>query len=348
MGAASVARAATEGVATTAAPRAAGTVIVRVSEAASPLPLGRLAEALRSQLAELRVDVELRSDALASHSTQSGAVVAVVWLERSAEALVVRFYEPAGSSLLERSIPVSGTDAASIEEVALVVRSAVSALLERSASAGTSPLAVPVPTLQTAAPTEALRASDALPTSSAPTSSEQSFELSGAYVVTRYARETDWQQGAAFGVAWRKPLLPLAAGLAYTWLPLLETSTPDLLVTLRRHPFEAFLGFPWQSDGRPFRVEPGVALIADAITRTSSALTSGLEATPPTTLWSWAASAHLRVGARPTPGVWLFAAACADVLLSRYEHVTEGPGGAVSLSPLPVRPRFQLGGAAEF
>jgi hypothetical protein len=44
----------------------------------------------------------------------------------------------------------------------------------------------------------------------------------------------------------------------------------------------------------------------------------------------------------------LFAAGCADVLLSRYEHVTEGPNGAVFLSPLPVRPRFQLGGAAEF
>jgi hypothetical protein len=346
MGAVSVSRADTAGVTATDAPQPVGTVIVRISEAASPLPLERLVEALRSQLAELRVDVELRSDALASHSTQSGAVVAVVWLERSGEALVVRFYEPAGSNLRERTIPVSGTDAASIEEVALVVRSAVSALLERSASAAPSLVAPTAPTPQLAAETP--RASDAARTSSASPSNSQSFEVSGAYVLTRYARATDWQHGAAFGIEWREPQLPLAAGFAYTWLPPLETSTADLLVTLRRHPFEAFLGVPWQAEGGPFRVEPGVALIADPITRTSSALSGELETTPTTTLWSWAASARLRVGARPLPGVWLFGAACADVLLSRYEHVTEGPGGAVLLSPLPVRPRFQLGGAAEF
>jgi hypothetical protein len=321
-------------------------VIVRVSEAASPLPLERLVEALRSQLAELRVDVELRSDALTGQGTQSGAVVAVVWLERSGERLVVRFYEPAGSSLRERNIPVSGTDAASIEEVALVVRSAVSALLERSASMVTSRVAAPAPPPQRAVPAEAPRASAAAP-SSAPSSNTQSLEVSGAYVVTRYARGTDWQQGAAFGIEWRERQLPLAAGFGYTWLPPLETRTEDLLVTLRRHPFETFLGVPWQTERSPFRLEPSVALLADPITRTSSALSSELQTTPTTTLWSWAASARLRVGVRPTSGVWLFAAACADVLLSRYEHVTEGPHGAVFLSPLPVRPRFQLGGAAE-
>jgi hypothetical protein len=347
MGAVPVAKAETAGVAATDAPQPVRTVIVRVSEAASPLPLERLLEALRSQLAELRVDVELRSDALAGQGTQSGAVVAVVWLERAGERLVVRFYEPAGSSLRERTIPVSGTDAASIEEVALVVRSAVSALLEHSASAATSSFAAPAPTPKLAAPAETSHASNRAPSGTPPTSA-QSLELSGAYVLTRYAHESDWQHGAALGLEWREPQLPLVAGLGYTWLPPLETRSEDLLVTLRRHPFEAFFALPWQTEGGPFRIEPGAALVADAITRTSSALSAEVETTPTSTLWSWAASARLRVGFRPTSGVWLFAAGCADVLLSRHEHVTEGPNGAVFLSPLPVRPRFQLGGAAEF
>ncbi len=340
LGAVSLAKAETAGLATAGASHASGTVIVRTSDAAPPLPLERLVEALRSQLAELHVDVELRSEAAVS-ATEASAVIAVVWLERSDDALLVRFYEPAGSSLRERSIPVSGTDAASIEEVALVVRSAVSALLERSTSEVTSPQPAPAP--HAAAPMSAPRADD----TEAP-SSPSSFEGSGAYVLTRYARGTAWQHGAAFGLEWRDVRLPLAVGLTYTWLPPLQVRTVDLSMTLRRHPFEAFLGAPWPMEDTRFRVEPGVALLADPITRASSAQSPELEATPQTTLWSWAASARLRMAYRPAPGVWLFSAACADVLLGRYEHVTEGPNGAVLLSPLPVRPRFQLGGAAEF
>ncbi len=338
-----LAKAETAGSATEGSAHAPRTVIVRTSGAAPPLPLERLVEALRSQLAELHVDVELRSEALAASGTDAGAVVAVIWLERSADALVVRFYEPAGSSLRERSIPVSDTDAASIEEVALVVRSAVGALLERSAPEVASPTPAPAPAQLATAPTSAPQADDADSPSSSP-----SLEVSGAYVLTRYARDIAWQHGAVFGVEWRHVRLPLAAGLAYTWLPPLEVRTADLSMTLRRHPFEAVLGVPWHMEDRRFRVEPGVALLADPIARSSSAESPELEPTPQTTLWSWAASARLRVGVRPTPGVWLFAAACADVLLHRYEHVTEGPNGTVFLAPLPVRPRFQLGGAAVF
>lgn len=51
------------------------------------------------------------------------------------DQFVVHFYEAAGTNLRERRVPVIDLDAANIEEVAVVVRSAVSALLERSARA---------------------------------------------------------------------------------------------------------------------------------------------------------------------------------------------------------------------
>jgi hypothetical protein len=316
----------------------ARTVVVMIPEATPPLPISRLADALRSQLAEIGVGVEIRVEAEPAATAVGHAarnVIAMIWIERSEETLVVHFYEPAGSSLRERYIPVSSDDAASLEEIAVVVSSAVGALVERI-NAGSS--------ARTGAPSH-----DA-PAAPQPRTLEKSSrpyaQVSIAYLFTDYAEGADWQHGPSLYAALRAPRAPLAAGVGYTWLRELRRTSAEVTVAIERHPLEAFVGTPFEL-ARNLRLEPELAFVADPITRTTLRAGAALEITRPSTVWSWALSPRLRLALCPLRRIWLFGSAGADVLLNRFEHVVAGTTERTALSPLAIRPRLQLGSAID-
>jgi hypothetical protein len=322
------------------------TIVVLVPEAAPPLPLQRLTEALRSQLVELGIRVQLSTGpATVGEHGEPGSgerdVLAFVWIERTGEALEVRFYEPAGASLRERRIPVAGTDAASVEEVAVVVRSAASALLERRRAKAAEP---PPPPPSGPPPRPP---SKTPPPVGEPEKDVPPLQASLAYAATLYAKEGPWQHGAIVSIAWRAGSTPWRFGAAYTWLPPLRHAADDWEISLSRHPIEAFVGLELAVAGPRVTLRAEGAGIYDPIVRRTSRVSAELESTPSTVRWSWATSMRLRLAWEPASRVWLFGGGGADFVVNRFENAIRDPEETTVLSPLLVRPRLQVGVAAD-
>jgi hypothetical protein len=320
-----------------------------VPEASSPLPIQRLTEALTSQLAELGVEVQTSTGRAGAPNSATALassrrdVLAFVWIEGTPDALVIHFYEPAGTSLRERRIPVTDTDAASLEEVAVVVRSAASALLERARDQGPEqiPPPRPLPQLELPPPRPAPAPALALPPRSA------LFQLSLGAVGQPYAPDLGWQGGVLLAAAWRPNRGHWLLGGAATWFPPVEYRTEQLSLELRRHPGELFVGWESRLADSPisFRAEGGLTL--DAVVRRTGRVSDSLELAPQDTRWSAGASTRLRVAWTPTPRLWLFAAGGADFVFNRFDHVLEDEAETPVISPLRVRPRGQMGVALD-
>jgi len=336
------------GAATAAPEKTIRTVVVTVPEGEPALPLQRLVEALRSQLLELGVWVQLSAgpagggDNEAMPQARDRDVLAFVWVERTENALTVHFYEPAGASLRERRIPVTGTDAASIEEVAVVVRSAVDALLERAAhERPATPEPEPRP-----APESTARVAAIPPRPDQPEPSP--LQAAVAYTATRYASEVPWQHGVLMSLAWRPAATPWRVGAECSWFPSLTRRTNDLTLTLDRHPIGVFLGYELPVAGSGVTLRAEGSGIADPIVRRTSRLSADLNGTPPSVRWSWAVSTRLRVGWQPSTPFWVFATGGADFLLNRFDHVVQNGSETPVLSPLRVRPHLQVGASVDF
>ncbi len=317
------------------------TVVVIVPEASLPVPSQRLTDALTSQLAELGIRVQLsRGPAIGRDAAAAGPsgrrVLAFVWIEGTPEALVVHFYEPAGASLRERRIPVADLDAASLEEVAVVVRSAASALLERAdepfeRSEGPEPVA--------AAPLE--RAPPPVPPQRT-----LRVQLALAYSGGLYAPELGWESGLFGSVAWRPVRMPWVFGIGYTWLPPADFVADRVTLEIARRPADVSIG--WERPlgwGTSFRATG--AVVVDPIRRRTGSAAEPFERTREETRWSWAASTRLRLGWAPAPRWSLFVSGGADFVLNRFEYVVGGEVQTPIISPLRVRPRAHLGVAID-
>ena len=329
------------------------TVIVVAPVDSPPLPRQRLTEALRSQLAELGVRVVFSAAPVGSAAAEESSslarhrdVLAVVWLERTGEALVVHFYEPAGSSLRERRIPVATTtDAASIEEVAVVIRSAANALLERRA-AEPHPVARPAPSL--ARPPRVLHPSPApAPPPESQGESYAPLQLAVGYTGTLYGAETPWQSGASGSVAWRVGMTPWRLGAAYEWFPSLRHQTDGVTLTVKRYPFEVFGGYEVLMVGLPASLRPELGLMVEPAVRKTEEVGASLEGTAGKTRWTWAVAARLRLAVNPVSAWWIDVALGADFLLNPFDYVVGRQEEASVLSPLPSRPCLELGVAVD-
>lgn len=329
-----------------AAAIAAPVVIVAYDPDAS-LSQRRLLEALNGQLAELGLEVLASPDpALGPEGgdTETAArdrdVLAFVWVEQTPDALVVHFYEPAGASLRERRIPVTGTDAASLEEIAIVVRSAASALLERARTAAEAP---PVPSPSEApplAPGERPPPTPAPPPVPRATARSGPVGLSLGYIGSRYSADWPWTHGARAAMGWHSARSRWRLGIAYTSFPTAEQRAESATFSLARHPVEVFLGPSLPLGRSNWRLQPDGGIGADSLRRRTLRVNEALEPTPDTTRWSWFATTRLALAWEPAPPLTLFAAGGADYLLNRVEQVADS---RVLVAPLRVRPRLELG-----
>lgn len=311
-------------------------VLVVAADPGAPQHQAELVDALDGQLAELGVEVVLSANApggdLAAPAALLGgrALLAFVLVERTPTALVVHFYEPAGTSLRERRIPVTGTGSTSIEEVAIVVRSAASALLESARQEAAPP--EPAPPEPPPPPAPAI--------APAPPLRRGPLELSLAYSGQPYAFDRPWQHGARLGLAGRPTRSPLYLGADYLWAPPLRSRTEDVTLALHRHPCELFVGYAIPVGGPRLELRPEGGVGADPIRRRTERVSDSLEASASSTRWSGFASTRLRLAWEPARAWELFLTGGAEFVLNRVEHVTD-QGELVS--PLRARPRLDLG-----
>ena len=302
--------------------------------------------ATRAQLAEVGVEIVFVRGTSGSLSNRvqrarevasSATTLAVVWLERRTDSVIVFFYTPRGPHLYSRRLAASGAPAAAEEEIAIVLRSAVSAVLEGGdVDMAEVALPEPAPSPKAAAPPR--------PAPVVETRRETGLLRVGlGYVGTLYALDTDWQNGATLSLSIQPRGVRWFAGAAYTYFPPLTVAELGTETEIRRHPGELFGGFELELEPLWFIAEG--AFIGDSVERSTPNVSDMLLANPDSQRWLWAVSTRLGcavpVGARAR----LFFTVGAEFLLNRFDHVVSSgaAGSEPVVSPMLARPRVELG-----
>jgi hypothetical protein len=311
-----------------------------------------LLDALRAPLRELDVEVAVARApgaplpvaarragvlALAQHA------LAVIWLELRASELWVFVYDSTGH-LYARDLPPDASAASQSEAIAIIVRSAVAAMLDGhavsmaevtlpapAAAALPDPVAPPGPTR---APPEATRAS----------AEDRAYLRVGlSYVGVVFDRHAPFQHGAAPVLVAAAPGAPWFVGADYTVFTAIELDGKGVTTRLQRHPFEVFAGGWLRTSSLHFDVRG--ALAADYMVRTTRRTDDGLRATAPHSRWLWSFSTRLGVAIPTWPRVHAIANLGAEFLINPYDQVISQTNASneVVASPLVVRPRFELG-----
>jgi len=325
-------------------PRVVLLVSTRAESAAARKATDGLELAVRGQLDELAVPIATlpsqeeswaANSRLARKAAASEPTLAVVWFEQHAHEFTVFFYDPSGPHLYSRRVD-AGSFMAVSEEVAIVVRSAVGAVLE---GGSVSMAELSLPTAAVAAPPA--------PPPPAPKSAEPERRgglwLGASYVGTLYALEAPWQHGVAISAAFAAAKSPWFAGVSYTYFPPLALESARISTQLQRHPGEAFVGAQLRLASLLFVVEG--AVVGDRVDRATLQVPEGLTAAADGHRWQWALSSRLGCTISLTPRVRGMLNLGAEFLLSRFDHVVEiGPTTQETLAaPMPARPRVELG-----
>ncbi len=331
------------------------TVSLFVQTRNESLPTDRLIAALAAHLGEIGVHLEVAktnspqdSDTppiapaapttpAAEGTTSPLEPIALIWIREEAGQLRLQFYELSGGRLRARNIPLASTDAASIEEVSLVVRSYVDALLD-------GPEAQPVP--QPKDPNPAPQVEPPKETPSSTENQEQqegspSFRLELGYAPSGIDLSETWQQGAAVSFVVRH-WAPMSLGVSYTFLTHLVQDDDDVSLTLKRHPISLFAGIPIALTNRS-TLEPRLALEAD-ITSRSSTSTDQVSASESESRVIWSTSAQLQAGFSFSEHIGAFGTGGVSMVINRFDYVLDtNSEQQVLLSPDRVRPVMMLG-----
>jgi hypothetical protein len=324
----------------------AGRVVLLLSEAASsgqPLDIQLLA-ALRGQLQELDVEVLVvrkaqepfasaarRAKEIASKERALGAI----WLDLSPNGLSVFLFDSTGH-LYARDLEPEGSLASQSEAIAIVLRSAIAALLDGSLVSMTE-VQLPLPVASPGAEVPGA------PLTQAAAGERANLRVGLSYVGTLLSRRTPWQHGAALMLIANAADSPWFFGLDYTQFTPLDLESNGVRMRLQRHPFEAFGGLQLRVAAVWFNVQ--AALSADYVARTTEQVSEGLLPMPDSGRWLWAISSRLGVTlpvSRRLSGVLNVGA---DFLLNPFHQVIAqtNSGNRVVASPLLARPRLELG-----
>jgi hypothetical protein len=326
------------------------------SDVATHPSLERVVEATRGPLAELGVELlvaarpssaELGAMSRAAHAVADAThAIAVVWLDNPSaddRGSVVYVFDPLRKRLFTRALAVDESETAAAEEVAVVLRSAVSAL---SAGAEIAMTEVKIPEPVKPPPPPAPKRE---PARARAPQHEHSAELDVGlgYVGTIVAKDWSWQSGARLSLDVRPARSRWVFGAAYQLLPPLRAESSQVTTRLYRHPAEITLGLRLFGDS--FRLEPELALVADRVQRETERAEAPLVGTARSARWLWAVSARVRGRWLLTRRVSAVAAAGADFVLNPFEQEVEAAAGRTQLySLLTIRPLAEAGLALDF
>lgn len=308
----------------------------------SAFPVAELVGALTAQLSELGVQVDVSESAplapqpSGESSPDGRRILAFVWLVEGEETLTVHFYESAGLSLRERRIPVSGQDAVSVEEVAIIVRSAVAALLERS----TEP-EVEAPRTESVAPPPPSEPSEASKEKRAP------LGLTAGANLPRYAAEVPWQVGLGMYAEWVSASRHLRLLLGYTYFPAATAGSEQVSLKLIRHPVELAGAYEFPFGESRFFAGLEAGLVIDPVTRRTLEVAEGASPEADRTRVAWSAALRARLGVTLAPQVRLLLRGGPEVLLNPFDYTLGGSGGEILVEPYSVRPAIFFGISAD-
>ncbi|MBI5537179.1 MAG: hypothetical protein HY898_30945 [Deltaproteobacteria bacterium] len=347
------------GPATGQTPVSAKRAIVILSPAQTPVPTEPLIAAIRAQLGDVPVRVEVETIAeipsemraridLAATAAARHQAVGAFWLEVDATGDYLLFLvEPDGSrSLVRRVRRQPAAEAAAIEELAVISRSSVTALLDgrrigmegAAASQSASASAAPVGSTPPAVPPPVV----AKPSASA---QRPSLWLGVGYVGSTYSSQVPWQQGMVLSVRY-SPSRSWHMGFAYAFLPASQVDTDRVSMRLARHPFELNAGYGvWAG---PLQAGLELAAILDQTDRSVVVTTSStLVPEPDQSHWSVGISPRGRLVWRASQQAQLFTSIGADVFFHRVEYVIESAGNENVTTPRAVRGRVEAGLAVD-
>ena len=322
---------------------ASGTAAVpRLVFITTPSSLEILSE-LTSQLRELTLAI-VRVPAAASLSLPSQALAAAqlagqhgaigtIWLEQHSSELRVYVYDVKHRQLARRTL--LWPDVTAREELAVVLRSAISAIIAGEASSLEPVALVPV--------VRAPRKAPVLPTP-APSPS-WSWQAGSSYTGTSYAPGT-FQSGLELSLMTMLADRALA-GIGLQWVQPVVLSGGGADAVLHRYPAELFGAYAF-AQTRRFRAYVESGLQVELVRRTTRLLDPQLVALPDDSRFRLALSPRLRVELGLSARLLGFAAFGADISADRYDYVVQSARGPVRLAARSVRPRLGLGLAVRF
>ena len=319
-------------------------VLTAADNTAQPLD-AHLLGALRGQLQELHVEVQVVSrpdEPLADTARRARQIASAqhalgaIWLGAPSSGLTVFLYDSTGH-LYARNLPPDGSAVSQSEAIAIILRSAIAALLEGHA-VGMTEVPLPPP-----ASRPAERAAPVEPTRAPAPSGARYLNAGLSYVGTLFARGTSWQSGAALTLSGAPTKWPIFFGVDYTFLPPVELEANGVQARLQRHPIEVLSGLRLPLGSVFFNVQG--ALSADYLVRTTMAASEGLVPTPTAERWLWAISSRMGLTVPFSPWISGVFNLGADFLLNPFEQVVKSPSDGDKLvgAPLLVRPRVDLG-----
>jgi hypothetical protein len=320
-------------------------MVVGEAESAAQSLEEELVAALRGQLRELDVDVlvvratqePLGSAARrAKQLARTQAAVGVIWIEHGPGTLSAYLYDSSGH-LYAREVEADGSVASQSEAIALILRSAIAAMLEGGAMTMTEIRLPP----SAPAPAAVERRLEPARTSAGRTSAV--LRAGASYVGTLFARDTAWLNGAAILLSVKPPKSRWLVGVDYTHFSGLELQGNGVTTRLERHPVEVFGGLQLRVSWVYLDVQG--ALSADYVTRTTERAEDGLVSTAPSERWLWAFATRLGATVPASGPIQGAVNVGAEFLLNPFQQVirerntTDERVGA----PLLARPRVELG-----
>ena len=307
----------------------------------------RAADAIASQLADLPVaflgehvegweaDLPSRVHRARTLAADHGAITAF-WIDLYEGKQVFLFIAaPDGGRMLVRNIQYSGEGTeAYLETIAVIVRSAVKAILAGGEIGVTAP-PPPPPTPATPPPVEA--PPEPPPREPGP----ERLLFSAAYAAQLYSPELSVIHGARFEAALRVANR-IHVFFAYRLQFPGAIASSNLNVYIRPHPIELGLFARWRPD--EWRVVAGAAAVIDIVTFDSASSSDRIAAITPDTEVGFLLSPSVSVGRTVGRGACVTAAVDLDISLKSQKYVLKNDNENTDITaPWPVRPMFRLG-----
>ena len=333
-------------------------VVLVVSAGAEEQRAKSTLDAIRAQLGDLPVglvvtpaesapkDLRERLDFAAKACKENGAVGAFfIELERADDLLLYLIEPEAKRALVRRVQKTAGAEQAGAEELSLIVRSTVGALLEgREIGMEEGPELRPAPAPKPPEPVPAPE-KPRPPPPKLPPASHSTGRLAAHYSGEAFAPEAQWQSGLGIELS-ASPDGLLYFGLGYVALAPVEVETDAARVRVARYPLRAFVGYEVPSDR--FRFVGQLGLVGELDRRSTTKTAGGVEPTESGDRLIWAASprvlARYVVWDRTSVGVGVGL----DVFFNNSQYVAELPGRRETLlSPYRARAEALAGLAVD-
>lgn len=329
--------------------------VVLVVSASSAEQVESVTNALRAQLGDLPTEVvvetpspvpaELRArlDYAADACTRNDAVGAFFVEAERADDLLLYLVEPrARRALVRRVKKQAGAEQAGLEELGIIVRSSVGALLEgREIGMEAGPdLATPEPK---PSPPPKPEPAPVAPRPAPPRAQEapSTGRLAAHYAGQAFAAEVAWQSGLGVELA-ASPDRRWVFGLGYVALSPVEVESSAARVKVARHPLRGFAGYEVPAGG--FRLGLELGLIGELDRRATTRTASGVEPTESADTWSAALSPRVTFRYPVWQGTEVWAGLGLDLFLNDSDYVAELAGRTETLlSPYRARAGAAMG-----